>query len=204
MRNYFILFLIICGHFNVLSAQSAQWKKCESCNNPVVFYKELASDKDFQIQTTFVVNKNIQVVLDYLVEVSSYCNWVFNCKSVEEIEKIENNTGIYRSIIGAPWPLKDSEVFMQYNLKTIISGKEYKFLQKCLPEYKPRNEKYERITRYKALWIITKESESETRIVFFAETGGPKDMPQAVKYLFLCKAPHKTVENFISGISVLE
>ncbi len=195
-RTVFIQTCILIFSLQVFS-QAESWKKCKTCNEPVIFYKELSTGKDFQIKAAFTVNYPIEDVIRNLQDIPSYKDWVYNCRSAVKISDESKYSGIYRSIIGAPWPFKDNEVFMQYYFKEQDNGKSWKLYQKCLPDYAPLNDKYERITRFKAVWEITAVTENTTSVVYFAETGGPKNMSQPVKMLFLCSAQYKTVKEFI-------
>lgn len=195
-KAVFILSWILIFSLQAVS-QTETWKKCKTCNGPAIFYKELSTGKDFQIKAAFTVNYPIEDVLANLQDIPAYSDWVYNCRLAAKISGEGMYSGIYRSIIGAPWPFKDNEVFMQYYFKGQDNGKSWKLYQKCLPDYAPLNDKYERITRFKAVWEITALTKNTTSVVYFAETGGPVNMSQPVKMLFLCSAPYKTVKEFI-------
>ncbi len=186
-------------HLHLIS-QTDNWEKCETCDYPKVYFSNLPSGKDFQIKTEFTVDVSIDNVLAYLQKIPEYCDWVFNCKSTTLLSKSSKTSGIYRSIIGTPWPFKDNEVYMQYSFKEVEKNKVWRLYQKCLPNFAPINENLERITRFKAVWEISVVSENKTKIVYFAETGGPKNMIKPVKNVLLCTAPNKTVNALISQI----
>jgi hypothetical protein len=109
-------------------------------------------------------------------------------------EKTESGF-IYRQITSVPWPYKDSEAFLE--IKVNESNNSFIITQDCIPDYKALNPKFERITRYKSVWKITEISTDHTQIIWYAETGGPKNMSHAEKWLFLCYAPSKTISAFM-------
>lgn len=182
-----VLLLIFSSSF-VLVAQ--EWQKCNRCKNPEIFYQLNPNDKDFKIRTSFVVNANIDKVLEKVIDYKNYPLWVYNCEKVELCEKTESGF-IYRQIISVPWPYKDSEAFLE--IKINESENSFIITQNCIPDYKTVNSKFERITRYKSVWKISKLTETQAQVIWYAETGGPKNMSQAEKWLFLCYAPAKTI-----------
>lgn len=180
--------LLIFSCSNILDAQ--EWQNCNRCKNPEIFYQLNPNDKDFKIRTSFVVNANIIEVFNKVIDYKSFTFWVYNCKKVEFCEKTESGF-IYRQIISVPWPYKDSEAFLEINVSE--SNNSFFITQNCIPDYKALNPKFERITRYKSVWKISKISANQTQILWYAETGGPKNMSQAEKWIFLCYAPSKTI-----------
>ncbi len=189
----FLLLIFSCSY--ILDAQ--EWQKCSKCKNPEIYYQVKPNDKDFKIRTSFIVNDDIDEVLDKVIDYTSFTIWVYNCEKVEFCEKTESGF-IYRQIISVPWPYKDSEAFLE--IKISKSENSYMVTQNCIPYYKALDPKFERITRYQSVWKISKLSGNQTQIIWVAETGGPKHMSKAEKWLFLCYAPAKTIEAFRKGL----
>jgi hypothetical protein len=187
-KQIIVVLLLIFLSSYILNAQ--EWQKCNRCKNPEVFYQLNPNDKDFKIKTSFVVNANIDTVLEKVIDYKNFPLWVYNCEEVEWCEKTESGF-IYRQIISVPWPYKDSEAFLEIKINEFENS--VIITQNCIPDYKDLNSKFERITRYKSVWKLSKLSETQTQIIWYAETGGPKNMSKAEKWLFLCYAPAKTI-----------
>lgn len=191
-KLFFAVFLLIISSVHHIVAQD--WQKCSKCKNFEIFYQINPNDKDFKIKTSFVIKADVEEVLGKVVDYKSFPIWVYNCPKVEFCEKTESGF-IYRQIISVPWPYKDSEAFLEIRISE--SENSYIITQSCIPDYKALNPKFERITRYKSVWKISKLSETQTKILWYAETGGPKNMSKAEKWLFLCYAPSKTIDAFM-------
>lgn len=180
-----------------LSAQDSVWQKCPYCKTSKNAYFVNPSDRDFCIRADFKINAPIKNVVAAIIDYENYTKWIYNCSETALCTKTKDRV-IYRQIISVPFPYKDSEAFLE--LKTSISEDGFIIVQNCIPDYKPLDVKYERITRYKSVWKITKTAENQTQIVWYAETGGPKGMSSIEKKMFLCFAPSKTIKNFTKHI----
>ncbi|MBQ1654856.1 MAG: hypothetical protein II060_13830, partial [Bacteroidales bacterium] len=119
--------------------------------------------------------------------------WIYNCIEGKNMEK-DSASGIFRNIIEAPFFMKDREVFVQY--KVIYNpDRSITITNTCLPDYRPRNDKYERITRLKSTYIFYPKGKISTEVDYFTETGGPANLPDFLLYLFLCKSTQQTILN---------
>ena len=106
----------------------------------------------------------------------------------------DSASGIFRNIIEAPFFMKDREVFVQY--KVIYNpDRSITISNTCLPDYRPRNDKYERITRLKSTYIFYPKGKISTEVDYFTETGGPTNLPDFLLYIFLCKSTQQTILN---------
>ena len=90
--------------------------------------------------------------------------------------------------------MKDREVFVEYKVM-YNSNRSITVTNICLPDYKARNDKYERITRLKATYIFTPQGKNSTEVDYFTETGGPANLPDFLLHIFLCKSTMQTIEN---------
>ncbi|MBQ2574838.1 MAG: hypothetical protein II575_11495, partial [Bacteroidales bacterium] len=106
----------------------------------------------------------------------------------------DSASGIFRNIIEAPFFMKDREVFVEYKIVRNSDGS-VNITHTCLPDYRPRTDKYERITRLKSTYIFTYKDKNSTEIDYFTETGGPANLPDFLLYLFLCKSTQQTISN---------
>lgn len=190
--------LILLIAYLCLPAQETVWQNCLNCKTTKISYFVDSSDRDFRIRAEFIVNTPIQLVLGAITDYEHYANWVYNCEKTELCSK-DKASIVYRQIISVPFPYKDSEAFLELKISNLDNS--FVIVQNCIPDFKPINAKYERITRYQSVWKLTKPSENQTHILWYAETGGPKGMSAIEKKMFLCYAPSKTIRNLTKYIS---
>ena len=108
--------------------------------------------------------------------------------------KKDSASGIFRNIIEAPFFMKDREVFVEYKVVYNSNGS-ITITNICLPDYRPRNDKYERITRLKSTYTFYPKGQNVTIVDYFTETGGPANLPDFLLYIFLCKSTQQTISN---------
>ena len=180
----------------VVLAQIETWHECKSCVQTQIWYKELASGKDFAVKSEAIVVADYHKLIETIKDIESFAEWVSNCKSVNVIKSNENG-GIYRTIISRPWPLKDGEAYIQYYFVEDAVKQEFKMVLSCVTDSFKFDEKYQKITRFKAVWTVSKKDEKTLVLKYLAETGGPENMPGLVKRMFLCDAPCNTLNMLI-------
>ena len=168
-----------------------EWHDCK-CDTPI-YYRVCESGKDYQVKCKFTINAPIEKCIDIFCNAANHTKWIYNCIESKTLEN-DSASGIFRNIIEAPFFMKDREVFVQY--KVIYNpDRSITITNTCLPDYRPRNDKYERITRLKSTYIFYPKGKISTEVDYFTETGGPANLPDFLLYLFLCKSTQQTILN---------
>lgn len=194
MRKLCIILTIIAAFSpNMLFCQ-ADWNQC-NCDNPI-FYRVCESGKDYQVKCSFEVPTSVEKCIQIFCNADNHTKWIYECSESQTITH-DDTSGIFRNIIDAPLFMKDREVFVEYKIERHPDGSAT-VTNICLPDYRTRNDKYERITRFKATYTFTAKSESATIVEYFTETGGPKDLPKFLLNIFLCKSTQETIEKLKS------
>ncbi|MBQ5425240.1 MAG: hypothetical protein IIU33_08435 [Bacteroidales bacterium] len=168
-----------------------EWHDCK-CDTPI-YYRVCESGKDYQVKCKFTINAPIEKCIDIFCNAANHTKWIYNCIESKTLEK-DSASGIFRNIIEAPFFMKDREVFVEYKIVRNSDGS-VNITHTCLPDYRPRTDKYERITRLKSTYIFTYKDKNSTEIDYYTETGGPANLPDFLLYLFLCKSTQQTILN---------
>jgi len=190
-----LIYIIIIAIATFLPSVSAnaqsEWHNC-NCDTPI-YYRICESGKDYQVKCKFTINAPIEKCIDIFCNATNHTKWIYNCIESKTLEK-DSTSGVFRNIIEAPFFMKDREVFVRY-IVTHNSNGSITITNICLPDYRPRNDKYERITRLKATYIFTPKGKNSTDVDYFTETGGPSNLPDFLLHIFLCKSTMQTIEN---------
>lgn len=186
-----IIITIVAILSSISTYAQTEWHNC-NCNTPI-YYRICESGKDYQVKCKFLINKPIEKCINLFCNAQNHTQWIYNCIESSTLEK-DSASGIFRNIIEAPFFMKDREVFVEYKIIHNSDGS-VTITNTCLPDYRPRNDKYERITRFKATYIFTPKGKNSTEVDYFTETGGPSNLPNFLLHLFLCKSTMQTIEN---------
>ncbi len=172
------------------NAQS-EWHNC-NCDTPI-YYRICESGKDYQVKCKFEINAPIEKCIDIFCNAENHTQWIYNCIESSTLKK-DSLSGIFRNIIEAPFFMKDREVFVEYKVIRNSDGN-VTITNTCLPDYRPRNDKYERITRFKSTYRFYPKGKNITEVDYFTETGGPANLPDFLLHIFLCKSTQQTISN---------
>ena len=192
-EKYIYIIIIAIATFLPAIRANAQreWHSC-NCDTPI-YYSVCESGKDYQVKCKFVINAPIEKCIDIFCNAENHTKWIYNCIESKTLEN-DSASGVFRNIIEAPFFMKDREVFVEYKVVKNTDGSII-ITNTCLPDYRPRNDKYERITRLKSTYIFSYKDKNSTEIDYFTETGGPANLPDFLLYLFLCKSTQQTIRN---------
>lgn len=168
-----------------------EWHDCK-CDTPI-YYRVCESGKDYQVKCKFTINAPIEKCIDIFCNAANHTKWIYNCIESKTLEN-DSASGVFRNIIEAPFFMKDREVFVEYKIVRNSDGS-VNITHTCMPDYRPRSDKYERITRLKSTYIFTYKDKNSTEIDYFTETGGPANLPDFLLYIFLCKSTQQTIRN---------
>ncbi len=191
-KHIYIIIIAIAAFLPTIRANAqSEWHNC-NCDTPI-YYRICESGKDYQVKCKFTINAPIEKCIDIFCNAANHTKWIYNCIESKTLEK-DSTSGVFRNIIEAPFFMKDREVFVRYTVTHNNNGS-ISITHICLPDYRPRNDKYERITRLKATYIFTPKVKNSTEVDYFTETGGPSNLPDFLLHIFLCKSTMQTIEN---------
>ena len=192
IKHIYIIIIVIATFLPTISTNAQnEWHNCK-CDIPI-YYRICESGKDYQVRCKFVVNEPIEKCIEIFCNAENHTKWVYNCIESKILAK-DSASGIFRNIIEAPIFMKDREVFVEYKVVRNSDGS-VTITNNCLPDYRPRNDKYERITRLKSTYKLCRVSRNVTEVDYFTETGGPANLPDFLLYIFLCKSTQQTIKN---------
>lgn len=189
IKHTIIIIVAMLASFCVNAQEN--WQNC-NCETPI-FYRTCESGKDYQVKCKFLINKSLTECIDIFRNAENHTKWIYNCIESSTLER-DSASGVFRNIIEAPVFMKDREVFVEYMVIQNDDGS-ITITNTCLPDYLPRTDKYERITRLKSTYKFKAIDINHTEVEYFTETGGPSNLPNFLLHLFLCKSTMQTIEN---------
>ena len=174
-------------------SQEVKWTPCK-CSENMKAKSAIVDPLNSKVSLTIEINANVDVVLAAVKDIPAYNDWLYNLEEIEEIDYKGDGDGLYRAIVKAPFPLLDIESFIKW--KVVKKDDEILVVQSCIPYYKPYDERYQRVTRYDAVWHIKPLSDSKVQVSYLLKMGSPKNLPKVLLKLYLCDAPTKSFKEF--------
>ena len=193
LKNLLIILLLFASVFS--HAQNKKWKKCKSCEDIKVVYSQIGP-ADYEVSINTIINANLKDVVAVISDIESYPNWLYNCILVDELEPRVDSKGLIYALISAPFPMKDIEMFLSYAVKPHIDDNSIMITQNVISDYSPPNEKFQRVTRYSAVWKIVQLQGDKVGLFYHVKMGVPKNLPKFILKVFLCSGPGSTIEDF--------
>lgn len=101
-----------------------------------------------------VENTSLEDLQKFLWNVDNYVNWQYNMAEASLLQKKDNQSIIYRSVVDAPWPVQNREMIVQLSFRMAEKTDQLFFtMQSVLTEY-PLSDDLVRVPYSQASWTV--------------------------------------------------
>ena len=156
-----------------MPAHQSEWKKRKE-KSGIVIYTRIKEDsvlEEFRGITT-IQDFTLLEVLDQILDVESYPEWMPDCNHAEILFKKEKYYDIHYFTIKTPWPLKDRDAI--YEMSTTLSNndKHARVELKPLGDYREEKRNFVRLYKGSGFWDL-EESDTNKVLVKYQFLGDP-------------------------------
>lgn len=191
MKIFYTILFVAISLLNF--SQEDKWHPCK-CKNEMNVRFAVVDPVNFKVSFKTEIKANIDDIIAVVKDIPSYTDWLYNLETIEVLDYEGEGDGLCRTIVNAPFPLLDIEMFLQWEI--IEKEDEFIVIQTCIPYYRPYDERYQRVTRYKAVWHLKPLSNDKVRFSYLVKMGGPKNLPRFLLKMYLCDAPTASFKEF--------
>ncbi len=189
-----ILYLLITA--STLSGQGdtlSDWNLAKDKNGIQVYTRTAENSRFKEYKSITEINATPERLLEILLDVDNYTEWMANVKVAEIYEQQgENNFYIY-SEVSVPWPFDNRDQITLSEVSREPSKGEIRIKITIIPDYKPEKKGVVRVPSGNGLWAFTPLDNGKTRVYhrFAGDPGG--SIPAWVVNIFLVDSPYKTM-----------
>ena len=195
MRYYILLSYFIFFSLSVQTkdARSDGWKLKKSKNGIVVFTRTMEDSKFKEYYTVCEINASPKELLDILLDVNNYPEWMAFVKEADLVEKNGENEFYIYSEVNVPWPFDNRD---QITKTIVIRNKDtgvYSLELSIIPDFLPEKKGIVRMQSGGGLWVFTPTKDGKTSLYhqFGGDPGG--NIPAWIVNMFLVDGPYKTM-----------
>lgn len=189
IRSTIFLFFV----FFSISQDQSEWKKEMDKEGIIIHTRKISESpfREFLAETT--MRGTIASFRKVFSDVSSYPEWMPDCKSVKLIEPASENEFKYHMVLQVPFPLSNRDIVQ--NVTFIEKPGELRVTLKNCEQCLSAGKGPVRIELSFGSWIVRQKNEEEISIRFqyFADPGG--DIPAWLVNKFIVKSPYQTLIN---------
>ena len=193
--HYIVLFLLICIQIAGLSQADTtiNWKLSKEKNGIQVFTRTIEGTKFKEYKTICEVDATPEELLDILVDVDSYTEWMAHVK-LAEILKLEGDSNFYvYSEVAIPWPFDNRDEVTLSAIKRTEDSAEITIEITIITDYLPEKKGIVRMPSGSGQWVFTPLENGKTKVYhrFGGDPGGK--IPAWIVNMFLVDGPYKTM-----------
>jgi hypothetical protein len=120
--NKILIIVISFLTFNALAADSTLWTKIHE-ESDITIYSQRADDAVLPFKATGIVNKNIDQILENLMDYKNKSKWAPKLKNVKLHKQLTDNEFIFSEYYSTPWPATDREFLLKGTINRINKNK---------------------------------------------------------------------------------
>lgn len=174
-----------------MSNDKDEWKKSLDKDGITVFTRSLKSSKFKEFKAQAQIQGSVEQFKEIILDVSSYHEWMPDCKSAEVLSIPAPNDITYHMKLKVPFPFEDRDIIQQLILHEKKNDLEIEIVSR--PDKVKVEKKYVRMTDAQGKWIVKNITGNKISIIFqyYADPGG--DIPAWLVNTFIVKNPHITI-----------
>jgi hypothetical protein len=138
---------------------------------------------------------------EFLWDVENYVNWQYNTIEASILKKTSGTSMIYRTVVEAPWPLSNREMFTEIESDYDRIGKTLKITTRNA-EYKfPNNEDLVRVPFSVGVWNATMSGSSTLKIVYTLTIDPGGSVPSWLLNMAIAEGPFVSFTNLKESLT---
>lgn len=138
---------------------------------------------------------------EFLWDVENYVNWQYNTIEASILKKTSGTSMIYRTVVEAPWPLSNREMFTEIESDYDRIGKTLKITTRNV-EYKfPNNEDLVRVPFSVGVWNATMSGSSTLKIVYTLTIDPGGSVPSWLLNMAIAEGPFVSFTNLKESLT---
>ena len=186
---YFLLFL---SFGNLIASEQEDWSLSIQQDGIDVYTKKVAGSRIDAFKATTMISAEYERVKDVILDYPNYPKWYQDYKKGEILEQSGPDKIVVRSVIDAPFPIKDRDSVKRFSVQQ--TDEHIKVTLESAPTYIPHNNKQIRMTVSSGRWTLEKEG-NQTRVTIEYHADPEIPVPSWISNRYVVQGPAKSLSN---------
>lgn len=127
----------------------------------------------------------------FLWNVDNYVNWQYNMVEASLLQKTDNQSIIYRSVVDAPWPVQNREMIVQLSVNKNLGPDQLVFSMHTVPTEYPIHEDLVRVPFSQASWTV-KQVKNKLLVTYQLNIDPGGYVPPMLVNLAMAEGPYES------------
>ena len=176
-------------------AQGEDWKLEKEKDGISVYTRQPEGTNIKEFKATVEIQSEIQFLVDMVLDVEEYNQWMDNIKSAEVFQRINDDNFFVYSEINVPWPMTNRDLITKNKVNRDANSGAVHITLKGMEGILPEKEGIIRMPEADGFWIFTPQKNGYISVVyqFLGDPGG--SIPDWMINMFLVDGPYKSLTN---------
>jgi hypothetical protein len=160
------------------------------------------NEKLNSIKTELILEgTTLDTFFEFVWDVENYVNWQYNTLDVTILKKTSSTSMIYRTVVEAPWPLSNREMFTEMASEYDRIGKTLKIITRNIDYQFPSNEDLVKVPFSMGVWNVTMLGNSTLKIVYTLTIDPGGSVPSWLLNMAIAEGPYQSFTNLKQRLS---
>jgi hypothetical protein len=154
-----------------------------------------------KIRTEVILeNTTFERFLEFVWDVENYVTWQYNTVEAT-ILKSTGNSMIYRTVVEAPWPLSNREMFTEIVSSYDSIGKKLQIITRSMSYEYPSNDDLVRVPFSEGVWDVSSLGKSSLKVVYTLTIDPGGTVPSWLLNMAIAEGPYQSFTNLKEKLS---
>jgi hypothetical protein len=200
MKNLFIIYLLSVLLNNTTASDDvtdSKYKLIRSDNGIQLYYKWINITENHKVRVLklqLIIDESISDIRNTVIDEKQLKEWLSSVKENSRIKLIDSNNWYSYIQFEAPWPLKNQDCILKYNINH--ENNRINICFKNVPDYINYIEGVKRMGHLKGKWVLTPINEKKTLVEYEMYSNQTPVFPRWIVDPIIQKAMWKSIDNF--------
>ncbi len=199
--RFLVLFLLLTFATLHSSAQEETCKLRKDKDDIKIYACHTDTSRLKSIRAEVIIrNASVADLKDHLMNIDNYVTWQYNLLEAQILEQPGNSEVVIRTVVDAPWPVSNREVFTR--LKAVINadGNELHVEGKVIPYEYPMQKGLVRVPFSRSSWSVVQVNGTDLQIKYFLRVDPGGAVPAWLINLAVAEGPYESFRNLIAQL----
>lgn len=198
-----LLGLMLCGAGSSWGVEH-DWTEVKDRNDIKVFNRVIDGSPLKEFKGVAVMDASLAECLKVIDDSSAYHYWFQYVSDVRELKSFPDHSKILYVVHDLPWPVQDRDNILKGVIKQNPKTLEVVISIVGMPDFLGKDERFIRIPRADANFVLTPLSKYQTQVTYVANVESGGEMPIWLSNAVAVDAPYYTLKKMRSRLLVIK
>lgn len=195
-RGFLLLFLLVTFATPHSFAQEETCKLRKDNDGIKVYACHSDTSRLKSIRAEMIINDvSVPELREHLMNIDNYVTWQYNLLEAQVLEQVSDTEVVARTVVNAPWPVSNREVFTRLTTETNAAGDELYVEGQVIPYEYPKQKSLVRVPFSHSTWSVVQVNGTDLQVKYSLSVDPGGALPAWLVNLAVAEGPYESFRN---------